>query len=87
MKHFYSIFSCLFHIIIQGIYIEEESYPISSNNDIKPKTVKVRRLLLSMESLPYWPEDSDIIRPIPANIVTDRVEIKQEKDKILVIHL
>ena len=33
-----------------------------------------------MESLPYWPEDSDIIRPIPANIVTDRVEIKQEKE-------
>ena len=33
-----------------------------------------------MESLPYWPEDSDIVRPIPANTVTDKTEIKQEKE-------
>jgi hypothetical protein len=34
-----------------------------------------------MESLPYWPEDSDIIRPIPAKSTTEKIEIKQEKEK------
>jgi hypothetical protein len=33
-----------------------------------------------MESLPFWPEDSDIIRPIPVNTVTDRIGIKLKKE-------
>ena len=42
--------------------------------------MKSRRLLLSLGNLPCWPEDSDIIRPIRAKSITDRVEIEQEKE-------